>query len=125
MYEGFENWTDVVQQFGTDEAEPDKVYVAAYATEGYEGQAVVIYRRDNKFYVVEGSHCSCMGLEDQWTPEEYDADTMLKVLARRLETGGLLRVKGQHYSDDPIYNGISELTNALYEARKQQDENGV
>jgi len=30
----------------------------------------VLFKRGGKLYDVNGSHCSCFGLEDQWLPEE-------------------------------------------------------
>lgn len=49
-----------------------KIIVAAYdyGSGGYEGYAFVLFKKDRKFYEVNGSHCSCYGLEDQWAPEQ-------------------------------------------------------
>lgn len=47
-----------------------EVLLAAYDHEGYTGSAFVIFERDGKVYENEGSHCSCHGLEDQWSPTE-------------------------------------------------------
>lgn len=44
--------------------------VAWYIEEGYEGYALVVYLFNGKLYEVNGSHCSCYGLEGQWEPEE-------------------------------------------------------
>jgi hypothetical protein len=30
----------------------------------------VIFEKDGKLWEVNGSHCSCYGLEGQWQPEE-------------------------------------------------------
>jgi hypothetical protein len=43
---------------------------ASYGGGSYEGDAFVLYQRDGKLYEVSGSHCSCYGLESQWSPEE-------------------------------------------------------
>lgn len=51
-------------------ATDDEVLLAAYDIDGYEGDAFVLFQRDGKLYEVHGGHCSCYGLEDQWTPEE-------------------------------------------------------
>ena len=53
---------------------------AEYGGGGYEGWALVIFERDGKLYEVNGSHCSCMGLESQWEPEE----TSWRALAMRV-----------------------------------------
>ena len=101
VYSGnFQSWSSVTEAFGVDTSafnwhgsitspntapknEPEEVFLAAYDNEGYEGSAVVIYREGNKYYLVCGSHCSCYGLENQWEPEEYDLDTLIKVLELR------------------------------------------
>ena len=65
--------------FPTDE----QIIVAAYEHEGYEGSAFVLFEREGKLFEAHGSHCSCYGLEDQWSPEE----TTPEALRMRLETG--------------------------------------
>ena len=98
IYDGFSNWQNVANEFTgiydwSDQEkkvsalqeipEPDQVIVAAYKLESYEGHAWVVYRVGGKYYSVEGSHCSCHGLEDQWNPEEYEsADALLAVLKK-------------------------------------------
>lgn len=46
------------------------VLAAAYTYEGYSGSAYVLFEKDGKLFSVNGGHCSCYGLEDQWKPEE-------------------------------------------------------
>lgn len=46
-----------------------RVLYAEYVCEDYEGNSVVIFERDGQLFRVEGGHCSCYGLEDQWAPE--------------------------------------------------------
>jgi hypothetical protein len=48
----------------------DKILFAAYEGGSYEGAAIVVYEKDGKLYEVNGGHCSCSGLEEQWSPEE-------------------------------------------------------
>lgn len=50
-------------------AQEDEIIIAAYGGGAYDGDAFVLFERDGKLYEVNGSHCSCFGLEDQWTPE--------------------------------------------------------
>ena len=45
------------------------IIAAAYFYENYDGQAVVVFEKDNQLYYVEAGHCSCFGLEGQWEPE--------------------------------------------------------
>lgn len=43
---------------------------ASYGGDCYDGDAVLIWERDGKLYETHGSHCSCYGLEDQFSAEE-------------------------------------------------------
>lgn len=49
-----------------------EVLVWDYSCEDYSGNAYLLYRdsRDGLLYEVHGSHCSCYGLEDQFSPEK-------------------------------------------------------
>ena len=58
---------------------------ADYSYENYSGSAFVLFRKDGKLYEVNGSHCSCYGLETQWDPEE----TTKAALTHRLLQGYL------------------------------------
>lgn len=51
----------------------DEIVIACYNQQSYDGDAFVLYRRDGRLYEVNGSHCSCYGLEGQWKPEETTA----------------------------------------------------
>ena len=87
----FDSWDDVAMQFsglydwrdGDKEKalqilpEPEKVILAAYDQPGYEGYALVVYKTGETYYTVYGSHCSCYGLEDQFTPEAYTKEDLL------------------------------------------------
>lgn len=100
IYSGFDGWADVIRQFhdfgyegdrDSREAaclatnpEPEQVLLAEYYTGNYEGDALVVYRNGDDFYVNEGSHCSCMGLENQWEPEHYDRATFIEMVKRKL-----------------------------------------
>jgi hypothetical protein len=59
------------------------VLLASYTYEDYSGAAFVLFERGGTLYRVEGSHCSCMGLEGQWEPEE----TSLAALAHEINHG--------------------------------------
>ena len=62
----------------------DEILFASYETPGYEGEALVLFERDGRIYEVNASHCSCMGLEGQWKPEE----TLWPALRMRLQKSG-------------------------------------
>lgn len=96
MYlDGFGNKKDVFQEFshqyeGIDEGLMDwykncKVLFAWYMHECYDGSAFVLVERDGMLYEVNGGHCSCYGLEDQWDPEK----TSVEALKHRMKNGNL------------------------------------
>lgn len=62
----------VLQQFKApdDALDGAELLLAWYGTGSYDGSAFVLYKKDGKLYEVNGSHCSCHGLEEQWQPEE-------------------------------------------------------
>jgi hypothetical protein len=80
MYYGdFSNTEDVCRAF--DIGYVDGVIVfAAYEIDGYEGSADVLYIKDGKIYHVTGSHCSCYGLENQWSPDEMPIEALRHVV---------------------------------------------
>ena len=59
------------------------ILFAAYTYENYSGEAFVLFEQDGKLFEVNGSHCSCYGLEGQWEPEE----TTIEALTYRLYNG--------------------------------------
>ena len=71
-FENFSCIDDVKKEFriSDEEVEGIEIIYAAYDTPSYEGYAHVIFIKDHKIYEVNGSHCSCNGLEDCWDPEE-------------------------------------------------------
>lgn len=62
-----------------DELKGAKLLVSYYELGSSEGEAFVLYEKDGELYEVNGSHCSCYGLEDQWEPTR----TTWKALAMR------------------------------------------
>lgn len=77
----FENIDSVRSEFKLNRSDilDGEILLAVYDVPGYEGTAFVLFERDGKLYEVNGSHCSCYGLESQWEPEE----TSWKALAMR------------------------------------------
>ena len=66
------NWScveDVVRDFkGGNELKEAEVLLASYGNGSYCGRAFVLYRKDGELFEVDGDHCSCNGLEGQWSP---------------------------------------------------------
>lgn len=61
----------------SEQLEGVEILYACYNSEAYEGWAQVIFRKDGILYEVNGSHCSCYGLEGQWEPEETTVKALL------------------------------------------------
>jgi hypothetical protein len=84
---GWSNSQDVINSFeaSSDALKGCRVFVACYLDTDYSGSAYVLYASGKTLYEVHGSHCSCMGLEEQWSPEETTVDS----LRHRLKHGDL------------------------------------
>jgi hypothetical protein len=81
---GWDNYEQMAQEWGdyggkeagycrvppADMPPDSAILFALYDGGGYDGWAIVIFEQDGKLFEVNGSHCSCYGLEDQWNPEE-------------------------------------------------------
>lgn len=52
------------------------ILLAYYLSENYSGTAYVVFEKRGKLYEVEGSHCSCYGLEGQWEPAEIPLELL-------------------------------------------------
>lgn len=59
------------------------ILFASYGNANYTGEAWVLFEKEGKLYEVNGSHCSCYGLEGQWCAEEV----ILEELNNRLING--------------------------------------
>ena len=64
-----------LKDFPTDE----EILFASYEQGGYDGDSLVLYRRDGKLYYNSASHCSCYGLEGQWNPDEVIPEQLAKM----------------------------------------------
>ena len=87
MYLGiFSNKDDVIREFNIKGLDENiEILFAHYDYQDYEGYAFVLFEQDGKLYEVNGSHCSCYGLEDQWSPEE----TSVEAVYHYLDNGSL------------------------------------
>ena len=66
----FDSRESVVEAFEEEPGDGVEILYAVYDYEGYEGTAFVLFREGGKMYEVNGCHCSCFGLYEQWSPEE-------------------------------------------------------
>lgn len=69
---------NVFDEFNVPENERQDVEIllAVYECPPYEGSAFVLFKKYGKLYEVNGSHCSCYGLENQWSPEETSIEAL-------------------------------------------------
>lgn len=75
----FNKKRDVEYHFDVRLGKEVKILFAYYSYYSWTGMAFVLFEQDGKLYEVNGSHCSCYGLEGQWDPEE----TTVKALSMR------------------------------------------
>lgn len=72
----FSSKEDICREFAISDFNGVVLY-ANYDNENYCGSAQVIFVNDvGEFFFVEGSHCSCYGLEDSWLPETISIKMM-------------------------------------------------
>jgi hypothetical protein len=76
----WENQQRLISDYEITEKDLDgyEILFAAYGGRDYEGKALVILRKENKLYMTEGSHCSCFGLEGQFSPDEVNLEMLNK-----------------------------------------------
>lgn len=89
----------LISNFEISESDLDgcEILLASYGEDGgWDGVAFVLFRRDGTLYEVNGSHCSCYGLEGQWEPEE----TSIAALIERLGAGYFGRDIGSPFADE-------------------------
>ena len=80
IFSGFNDKSSIEQDFQLEAGTLDNIFVicALYNYGDYDGDAHVLYVENHKLYEVHGSHCSCYGLEDQWSPEETFPEAAIK-----------------------------------------------
>ncbi|MCR8994730.1 hypothetical protein [Brevibacillus laterosporus] len=99
-------------QIRGDELKDVEILLASYTCAKWEGDAFVLFRKDGKLYEVNGSHCSCFGLEGQWKPDE----TNIEVLEHRL-TQGTLGIGGWHDEIDVFRSELIKVLNGIKEGK--------
>lgn len=82
FFEGFRDKEEMLREFSIEEGDLNgcEILFAYYTYQDYSGEAFVVLRdpHSEKFYEVNGSHCSCYGLEGQWEMEETFLDALMK-----------------------------------------------
>ena len=81
-FENFSSKQDVISNYSIkeDDIKDYDILFAYYTYQNYEGESLVILRdkSNGKLYEVNGSHCSCYGLEGQWELEETNIEALMK-----------------------------------------------
>lgn len=98
--ENFSSVEDIISSYGgksQQDLDGALIHLAWYGYGSYSGSSLVIYEKDGRLFEVNGGHCSCNGLEDQWSPEE----TTIEALAMR------------DLSGDSEYDGSNEAHEIL------------
>lgn len=102
-------WTckeEVLRNFEIDHIDGE-IIIASYGAYSFEGYAFVLFRgNDGKYYEVNGSHCSCYGLEGQWEPEEVNLDE----LWHRVTVGTFGR---ETYEGGPFNEELKEVLSSI------------
>lgn len=83
-YPNVEYWLEKKEKLTRKIKEYERVNVlfASYGDANYSGDAFVLFEKDGRLYEVNGSHCSCYGLEGQFESEETSLEYLEKVLKR-------------------------------------------
>lgn len=76
-------------RIGPHELSGVEVLIATYTYADYSGSAHVLFRQGCSLMEVTGSHCSCMGLEDQWKPEDTSVAAIRQYLTGSRYRGDL------------------------------------
>jgi hypothetical protein len=96
--EDFTSKQDIINEFNISPETLNgcNILFAWYEYESYTGTAFVLFEKDGNLYEVNGSHCSCYGLEGQWEPEE----TTKEAIRYRINNGEL----GKSYYEDKNFD---------------------
>jgi hypothetical protein len=99
--EEFDSIKSIEDNFDIKLDDGEEILAACYNIGGYEGDAYVLFRQNGKLFEVFASHCSCYGLEGQWSPEETT-----------LEKIDIFQKKGSYYDsfkNDPAWEKLLDF----------------
>ncbi len=76
--DGFDGIEGLKEEYDIDDSDLVDVDIlyAAYETGYYCGSSIVLFKKDEKLFIVEAGHCSCYGLEGQWDPVETNEQAL-------------------------------------------------
>jgi hypothetical protein len=81
-YGNWDSFEDMKNSFEEEIPDTIEVIYASYSIDSYEGEAFVLFRQNGEYFEVNGSHCSCYGLEGQWSPERVDLPELIGRISR-------------------------------------------
>lgn len=103
----FKNKSDIESHYSVKLERGTKVLLAWYGYGDYCGSSFVLFEKGGQLYEVNGSHCSCNGLEGQWEPEP----TTVKALKHVLDEGDKFY---NHYDGhDVATKALKRILNSL------------
>ena len=99
----FKDKSDIIKQFELDgfNLEDYEIVFASYIDCCYSGNAYILLYKDRVFYEVNANHCSCYGLEGQFSLEETTAESV----RFRINNGEL----GKHYCCDEKEQAFADI----------------
>jgi hypothetical protein len=108
---GFDDQADVLEQFEEPAAALDgaELLYACYESYGYDGSAIVVFRKDGELFLVSGGHCSCDSLSDQWSAEPTTLEA-LRMFRYDSYEGWAKFIEALGNESDPGYKSESEAT---------------
>ncbi len=83
----FSDHYDVVGQSIVDELKDANILIAWYGQGSYDGTSEVYFEKNGKLFKNYASHCSCYGLERQWSPEEVTWEELAKEALQETNEG--------------------------------------
>ena len=103
------HWSDAEDVFKDFQSQQDgeEILFATYYSQDYDGSAFVLFHKDGKLFTVQGGHCSCNGLEDQWCPVEVTRDSLM----HEIEKGHLGR--DRYYDEGDFADKLLEVLKQL------------
>ena len=106
---GFDDQANVLSAFreAANTLDGAELLYACYESYGDDGSAMVVFRKDGKLFIVSGGHCSCYGLEDQWSAEPITLEA-LRTFKHDSYEGWNKFVEALGNETDPDYKIASE-----------------
>ncbi len=82
----FDCLQSVLNAYNIEEKDLDgmEILCAFYTIGCYDGRSMVLLKKDDKLFIVDAAHCSCYGLENQWSPVETTETLLRKEIEEKI-----------------------------------------